>query len=637
MYLSLGADFVPVEKTDLPRRETLLVHGREPGAAKDLVLFLHGLGGRRYDTWGRFPYLLWKDLPTSDLGLVDYRSGLRRLAGAAGMSLEDRAQEVADALRDSPYERVVLVGHSMGGLLCQEIIATLLRTAARDQTGRPIVERIVGLFLMATPQAGSARIPRLLRRTRDGIVLKPHAQFQTNVQIMLADHLVTDVSASEHPTKRKLPVFVARAQRDHAVDAFSTVLGIPGQQRRHFDRNHRDLVKPLTEQDPVYQWFLDNVRRLLPSTTAPAVAPAPEQAPRVVEADGWKRDAAVNVGPLFGITEAVEELGEQLANADGHWVISVFGPGGAGKTTLAYEAVSEWGARAGFARIAWVSAKFAHLRQDGVVEERERRRMDWRELLVDIAERLRLEIPLNPSVVEDELPRALRKLASDGSACLIVVDNLETVPEAELVLRYIEERDLVRPHKVVLTTRKSAESLSDLVRQRTWNGLDEGSARACVEHLARVRGLDLEPEDVERVVQLGERKPLLLELTVSLATRWRQPVHEIESRIRSREDAIGNSVQSYLYAALLADLRQELGDDVEAKLMSVFCCKASDDSFSDEEFHRLSLIGDREAFLRARSLACDLTLVRALRGNRRFTVHPTLREYICGDRAVAKL
>ncbi|MFI5473499.1 alpha/beta fold hydrolase [Streptomyces cacaoi] len=601
------------------------------------MLFLHGLGGRRYATWGRLPDLLWKDMPTADLGLVDYRSGLRRLAGAAGMSLEDRAQEVADALRDSSYEQVVLVGHSMGGLLCQEIIATLLRTAARDETGRPTIDRIAGLFLMATPQAGSTRVPRLLWRTRDGIVLRPHAPFQTHVQTMLADHLVTDISAPEHATKRKLPVFVARAQRDRAVDAFSTALGIPGQQRRHFDRNHRDLVKPLTEQDPVYRWFLSNVRRLMPTAAAPAHQPAPGPTPRKVEARGWKRDAAVNVGPLFGITKAVEELGEQLANTDGDWVISVFGPGGAGKTTLAYEAVSAWGARAGFARIAWVSAKFAHLRQDGVVEERERRRMDWRELLVDIAERLCLEIPLNPSVVEDELPRALRNLASDGNPCLIVVDNLETVPEAELVLRYVEERDLVRPHKVVLTTRKSAESLSELVRQRTWNGLDEDSARACVEHLARIRGLDLEPGDVERVVQLGERKPLLLELTVSLATRWRQPVHEIESRIRSRADAIGNSVQAYLYAALLADLRKELGDDVEAKLMSVFCCKASDDSFSDEEFHELSLIRDRDAFLRARSLACDLTLVRAIQGNRRFTVHPTLREYICGDSTVAKL
>jgi hypothetical protein len=63
--------------------------------------------------------------------------------------------------------------------------------------------------------------------------------------------------------------------------------------------------------------------------------------------------------------------------------------------------------------------------------------------------------------------------------------------------------------------------------------------------------------------------------------------------------------------------------------MNVFCGRASGESFTRAEFYELSLIKDWEVFERARIVARDLALIRALDGNSRFTVHPLLREFVC--------
>jgi hypothetical protein len=68
----------------------------------------------------------------------------------------------------------------------------------------------------------------------------------------------------------------------------------------------------------------------------------------------------------------------------------------------------------------------------------------------------------------------------------------------------------------------------------------------------------------------------------------------------------------------------------------VFCGRPSGESFIATDFFEVSLIGDREVFDRARVAAHSLALIRGVDGNRRFTVHPLLREYVCkGARALS--
>ena len=48
-------------------------------------------------------------------------------------SLESLSEQLADLIRDLGYQRVALVGHSMGGLLCQNTIKSLIDSRTRDR------------------------------------------------------------------------------------------------------------------------------------------------------------------------------------------------------------------------------------------------------------------------------------------------------------------------------------------------------------------------------------------------------------------------------------------------------------------------------------------------------------------------
>ena len=137
--------------------EALTIHKRSDGNTA-LVIFVHGFGGSRYgekSTWGNFPQFLFEDIPELDVGLYEYRTLFGRMASPGkSVSLPDEAEAFADIIRDrKEYQRVFLIGHSMGGLLCMAAIAHLLDSRQQD-----VILRIGGLILMATPQAGSQRV-----------------------------------------------------------------------------------------------------------------------------------------------------------------------------------------------------------------------------------------------------------------------------------------------------------------------------------------------------------------------------------------------------------------------------------------------------------------------------------------------
>ena len=137
--------------------EPLLVHHRPTGTSASLIVFVHGLGGTRYGpkaTWGKFPEFIFEDFPDLDVGVYAYHTLHKRLQFWRSISLEDEAEVFAAIIRDSDYKTVILVGHSMGGLLCMSAISYLVNS---NQIGSP--PRIGGLILMATPQIGSLRVP----------------------------------------------------------------------------------------------------------------------------------------------------------------------------------------------------------------------------------------------------------------------------------------------------------------------------------------------------------------------------------------------------------------------------------------------------------------------------------------------
>ena len=143
--------------------EPLVIHQRHASTTNSkLVIFVHGLGGTRYgakSTWGSFPKFIFEDIPTLDVGMYQYRTLTGRLHFTKSVSLADESRVFADLLRDQlvDYGTIVLMGHSMGGLLCKAAIHQLVLRGDRNT-----LARIGGLILMATPQLGSLRMPGFL-------------------------------------------------------------------------------------------------------------------------------------------------------------------------------------------------------------------------------------------------------------------------------------------------------------------------------------------------------------------------------------------------------------------------------------------------------------------------------------------
>lgn len=341
----------------------------------------------------------------------------------------------------------------------------------------------------------------------------------------------------------------------------------------------------------------------------------------------WVKFAVVDHEKVFGIDSMIQKIGRRLCNHDGDWVISIFGAGGVGKTTLAYEAAKRYATSDEFQRVAWMSAKFTHLTSLGEIERKRRTVIDWRDILTNIAQQLRLDIDLVSSRIERQLANALSELGR-SERCLIVIDNLETVQDARMAIEYLRAESGIRPHKFILTTRQSVMPYREL----RWNGLDLVAAREYADYLGQDDpSLKLTSRDLDQVVAASERIPLLIKLIVCLAIFERRPVREVIAHMQNREKILGLNLGSYLYAEALTSLEAKIGAVASVKIMNVFCSRTPGDYFSADEFYQLSRITDRDTFDLAKAAAGQLALVRSFDGNTKFTIHGLLREFICAD------
>jgi hypothetical protein len=371
-----------------------------------------------------------------------------------------------------------------------------------------------------------------------------------------------------------------------------------------------------------------------PGDTHTDTAAEPEPAPTTAWL-GRARDD-VDHGQLFGEKEILERLGRALSNPDGHRIISIFGEGGTGKTTLAYEMVKRYAAGVGFARVAWTSAKFGHMRALGRVEYRRRAATEWHDVLFDIAGQLGLDIDLNTHRLEERLAAAIGR---SPDPLLIVLDNLETVSDVRLAMDFLDRPSMLGPHKVAVTTRQSTASLSSMVHEISWRGLDDNAVRGFARHLAAEEpDFSLTMRDLSQIVTVSGGLPLLVKMIIRIAVHEARPVAEVIGRLRDTHGDLAGRVGPYLYEQAMDSLMMSngVGEEAAKGLMNAFCVLPAGTSLSGDDFFELSTIADRATFDRARSAARDLALVRGADGNRRFAVHPLLRQYICdGSRALS--
>lgn len=226
------------------RDEPLVIHLRSrPTTASHLAILVHGLGGSRYGenaTWGDLPSLVFESFPNVDLGMYTYRSLTRRLVFWRSIPLEREAEVLSGlitSLKDE-YQRFILFGHSMGGLLCKFVAMRL------TEDSMEIAQKLQGLFLMATPQLGSLRLPRWMGGlTRDAQALSPHSELVSKLSRFFEDRVCGRVNPSLDD-RLHLPTWALVGAEDFWVDPVSAGIGIPAAQKIVVRGSHAEVVKP---------------------------------------------------------------------------------------------------------------------------------------------------------------------------------------------------------------------------------------------------------------------------------------------------------------------------------------------------------------------------------------------------------
>jgi len=274
----VGSTFTEPVQTKKIKEEPLIIHARATPGGSHLAVFVHGLGGSRYGkgaTWGDFPRLIFEDFPELDIGMYAYRTLLGRIRFKKSISIPEEAKVLSDVLLSlNDYEHFLLFGHSLGGLMCKSTVACLFAAEKRD-----VLDKISSMFLMATPQLGSTRVPGFLSGlTSDFRALKAHGKYVEELAQFFQDHIHTDQS---YPLDGKvhIPCWALIASEDSWVDSLSAGISLPTAQKRVIRGSHTSIVKPEDRNADSYNRISYCVKKSLSYTKSrqrPKFTPASE-------------------------------------------------------------------------------------------------------------------------------------------------------------------------------------------------------------------------------------------------------------------------------------------------------------------------------------------------------------------------
>lgn len=128
------------------------------------VIFIHGLGGHYKGTWscGRDKNVFWPAWLAeneSDICVwsVEYESKVAYFIDDT-MAFKDRAANIAESLfikKELKYGEIILIGHSMGGLIIKQIIRITQDRKNFSSEANNLISRITGTAFVGTPHTGS--------------------------------------------------------------------------------------------------------------------------------------------------------------------------------------------------------------------------------------------------------------------------------------------------------------------------------------------------------------------------------------------------------------------------------------------------------------------------------------------------
>lgn len=194
-----------------------------------LVIFLHGFTGDYLNTWENFPALLEGDqiLAHFDILMWGYPSNLFSF----NPSIETLGRYIAERIEGLPerYKSLVIVAHSMGGLVSRAAV-----TSALTSNKRHSLLRLKKLILFGTPNEG-AEIAKLTSFwNQQGQEMEPSSEF--------IEELNDDWISLSHDFNLEIPTTVLIGLEDSYVKPESAKSYFTDV--RIVEGNHVSMVKP---------------------------------------------------------------------------------------------------------------------------------------------------------------------------------------------------------------------------------------------------------------------------------------------------------------------------------------------------------------------------------------------------------
>lgn len=164
-------------------------------------------------------------------------------------------------------------------------------------------------------------------------------------------------------------------------------------------------------------------------------------------------------GPFVGREKELARIHELLSPASRHFLVTIDGIGGIGKSTLALEVAHHYLTHATtlpeterFYAIIWISAKHATLSVDKGITLRKGSTLNLEDVCTKIGIALSDETitrAIAPKQVE------IVRCALTRQRVLLILDNLETLADDQAVMEFL--RDLPVPTKAIITTRRRTD------------------------------------------------------------------------------------------------------------------------------------------------------------------------------------
>lgn len=216
---------------------------------------------------------------------------------------------------------------------------------------------------------------------------------------------------------------------------------------------------------------------------------------------------------LVGISEPHRILFEALLDEQQYFIIAIDGLGGLGKSALADHLARNFIQLVRFDEIVWITAKQTHLSTRGRLQiDSSRPALTFPMLLEELATEFNLPTGFHGSQLQKQ---RLVKRFLEQRACLIVIDNLETVADYKALLPELKQWQ--NPSKFLLTSRLRLLDQPD-VFSYSLSQLDESAAFQLIRQEAKKAGFsDLataSDKDLKQIHEVVGGNPLALKLVV---------------------------------------------------------------------------------------------------------------------------